>query len=105
MEPLKVAVAGLGTVGARVVRLVHEEKDLLEKRCGRPIIVTAVSARDRHRERGIDLDSYRWFEDPVELATQSDADVIIEVIGRVRGDSADGLSKYAQGRSAPDYGQ
>ena len=79
--PLKVAVAGLGTVGARVVGLLDEESALLERRCGRSVVVTAISARDRNKDRGMDLERYQWFDDPRELAVESDADVIIEAIG------------------------
>jgi homoserine dehydrogenase len=87
-NPLKVAIAGLGTVGAGTVKFLAENADLLTRRCGRPLIVTAVSARDRKRERGIDLSRAAWFDDPVRLAAEADADVIVEVIG-----GSDGAAK------------
>jgi len=79
--PLKIAIAGLGTVGAGTIELLNAQAGLLEQRCGRPLQVTAVSARDRNRDRGIDLSAYRWFDDAVEMAAQADADVIVELIG------------------------
>ena len=54
-EPLKVGIAGLGTVGAGVVKLLDANAWLIARRAGRPIVVSAVSARDRQRERGVDL--------------------------------------------------
>ena len=50
--PLRVGIAGLGTVGASLVRLIDAKQSLLAERCGRPVEVTAVSARDRNRDRG-----------------------------------------------------
>ena len=79
--PLKIALAGLGTVGAGTLELLAAQADLLERRCGRPIQVTAVSARDRTRDRGVDLSPYLWFDDAVEMAALADADVIVELIG------------------------
>lgn len=78
---LKIAVAGLGTVGAGTIEILTKQADLLEQRCGRPLQVTAVSARDRSRDRGVDLTSYQWFDDAVEMASKADADVIVELIG------------------------
>ena len=61
---LKVGIAGLGTVGAGVLRLLRENAELITARAGRPIVVTAVSARDRTRDRGVSLDGLRWHERP-----------------------------------------
>jgi homoserine dehydrogenase len=80
-KPLKIAVAGLGTVGAGLLKLLAENGPLLEKRCGRPLVVTAVSARDRSKDRGVPLQTLQWFNDPVELAAKADADVVVELIG------------------------
>jgi homoserine dehydrogenase len=87
-EPLKVAVAGLGTVGAGLVKLLASQAALLEARCGRRVVVTAVAARDRHKKRDVDLSAYTWFDDPVEMAKSAEADVVVELIG-----GADGPAK------------
>jgi homoserine dehydrogenase len=79
--PLKIALAGLGTVGAGTLKLLSAQAGLLEQRCGRALRVTAVSARDRKRDRGVDIAPYRWFDDPVEMASHADADVVVELIG------------------------
>lgn len=81
MKPLKVGVAGLGTVGAGVVKLLAAQKELIAARAGRPIMVTAVSARDRGRDRGVKLDGLTWHDDAVAMARDPDVDVVVELIG------------------------
>src|SRR5262249_15790276 len=78
---LKVGIAGLGTVGAAVVRLLERQREALASRCGRPIEVVAVSARSRSKRRDIDLKRLRWVADPVALATDPEIDVFVELIG------------------------
>ncbi len=63
--PLRVGIAGLGTVGASVVRLIERQRDALATVCGRPIEVVAVSARSRAKKRDVDLRKLRWVADPV----------------------------------------
>jgi homoserine dehydrogenase len=81
MKPLKIGLAGLGTVGAGVLRLLNENGAALNQRCGRIIEVTAVSARDRGKDRGVDISGMEWFDDPAQLATSSAIDVFVELIG------------------------
>jgi homoserine dehydrogenase len=80
-RPLSVAVAGLGTVGAGVLKLLHDNAAVVAARAGRPIIVAAVSARERGRDRGVPLDGLRWHDDPVALAADPQVDVVVELIG------------------------
>jgi homoserine dehydrogenase len=79
--PLKVGLAGLGTVGATVVRLIARQREALAARCGRPIEVVAVSARSRTKDRGVDLKRLRWVDDPVALAKDPGIDVFVELMG------------------------
>jgi homoserine dehydrogenase len=81
IAPLKIALAGLGTVGTGVIRLVEENRDLIARRAGRPIEISAVTARDRTKDRGVELSTYRWVDDMGELATASDVDVVVELVG------------------------
>ncbi len=86
--PLKIAVAGLGTVGAGTLNLLQAQAELLAARGGRRIVVAAVSARDRRRDRGVDLSAVRWFEDAVAMAADPEIDVVVELIG-----GADGIAR------------
>jgi len=79
--PLKVGLAGLGTVGASVVRLIERQREALEARCGRPIEVVAVTARSRNKRRDVDVSGFRWAADAVALAGDREIDVFVEVIG------------------------
>jgi homoserine dehydrogenase len=83
--PLRVGIAGLGTVGTGVVRLLETHRRHLAARTGRSIEIVAVSARDRRRDRGIDLSPYRWFDDPVEIARDPGVDLVVELIGGADG--------------------
>jgi homoserine dehydrogenase len=80
-EPLKVGLAGLGTVGVSVVRLLEDGRDKLVARSGRPIEVVAITARSRGKKRGVDLKKYRWVADPLTLARDPSIDVLVEVMG------------------------
>jgi homoserine dehydrogenase len=78
---LRLGIAGLGTVGTGVVKIVQRQANLLARRCGRPIEITAVSARSRDKDRGVSLKAYAWEDDPVALATRDDVDVFVELMG------------------------
>lgn len=80
-DALRVGIAGLGTVGASVLKILRDKGEMLTRQCGKEIIVTAVSARDAKRDRGVDFSSATWFDDPVTLAKSNNIDVFIELIG------------------------
>jgi homoserine dehydrogenase len=83
--PFKIAVAGLGTVGAGTLKLLSANADMIATKCGRPITVTAVSARTRGKDRGLALSHIKWFDDPVTMAAEADADAVVELIGGAEG--------------------
>ncbi|MGA8552673.1 MAG: homoserine dehydrogenase [Stellaceae bacterium] len=97
--PLKIAVAGLGTVGAGILKLLQDQAEPLAERGGRPIIVAAVSARDRRRDRGVDLSAVRWYEDAAAMAADPEIDVVVELIG-----GADGIARQVVD-AALDHGK
>ncbi|MDY6860965.1 MAG: homoserine dehydrogenase, partial [Pseudomonadota bacterium] len=88
--PLRLGLAGLGTVGTGVVKIIQNHAGLLAARAGRPVEISAVSARTRGKNRGVDLSGYGWEDDPVALATRDDVDVFVELMG-----GADGPAKAA----------
>lgn len=81
VAPLKVGIAGLGTVGAEVVRLIDRQKRTLSARCGRSVRVVAVSARSRAKKRGLDLNGVDWAKTPLALANDPNIDVFVELMG------------------------
>ena len=89
-DPLRLGIAGLGTVGVGVVKIVRQKAALLKARTGREITISAISARTRDKDRGVPLTGYAWEDDPVALATRDDVDVFVELMG-----GSDGPAKAA----------
>jgi homoserine dehydrogenase len=85
VSALRLGIAGLGTVGGGVLRMLHDNAALITARAGRPITVTAVSARDRGRARSADLSAAQWHDNPVALANDPAVDVVVELIGGSEG--------------------
>ena len=83
--PLRIALAGLGTVGAGVIRLLESNGALIARRAGRPLEIVAVCARDRTKDRGVDLSRYPWEDDMTVLAERADLDVVVELVGGADG--------------------
>ncbi|MFF8801834.1 MULTISPECIES: homoserine dehydrogenase [unclassified Methylobacterium] len=90
-QTLRLGIAGLGTVGASVLRMIARRAQALTAATGRTIAVTAVSARDRSRNRGVDLASVQWFDDPVALARSGEIDVFVELMGGSEGAAKDAV--------------
>jgi homoserine dehydrogenase len=80
-DPIRIGLAGLGTVGGGVVKMIQTHGEIIAARAGRPVAIAAVSARSRHRNRGVDLAAYAWEDDPVALARRQDVDLVVEVMG------------------------
>ncbi len=90
-DPLRLGIAGLGTVGAGVVKIIRQKADLLSARAGRDVVITAVSARSRDKDRGVALDNYAWEDDPVTLAKRDDVDLFVELVGGEDGPAKDAV--------------
>jgi homoserine dehydrogenase len=84
-QPLRLGIAGLGTVGIGVVKIIQQQADLLTMRTGRAVTISAISARTRNKDRGVDLSAYAWEDDPVALAKRDDVDVYVELMGGSNG--------------------
>ncbi|MDO5704437.1 MAG: homoserine dehydrogenase [Paracoccus sp. (in: a-proteobacteria)] len=89
--PLRLGIAGLGTVGTGVVKIIQRHADLLASRSGRPVAISAVSARDRHKNRDFDMSAYGWEDSPMDLALRDDVDVYVELIGGDAGVAKDSI--------------
>ena len=84
-RPLRIGIAGLGTVGASVIRILDRRDEAVAQRGGRPVQVVAVSARDRSKDRGVDLSRFAWFDDPTALARSPEVDCVVELMGGADG--------------------
>ena len=87
-DAFRLGIAGLGTVGTGVVKIVQKHADILSARAGRSIEIIAVSARDQSKDRGFDASGYAWIDDARDLAQRDDVDAIVEMIG-----GSDGVAK------------
>ncbi len=87
-KPVKLAIAGLGTVGAGVIEVIAANGAQMAKRAGREIQVRAVSARSRDTDRGVDISGFEWYDDTALMAAEADVDVVLELIG-----GEDGIAK------------
>ncbi|PWL17720.1 homoserine dehydrogenase [Falsochrobactrum shanghaiense] len=90
-DALRIGVAGLGTVGGSVLRILRDKADMLTRQCGRPLVITGVSARNRSQDRGVDLSGVTWFDNPVKLAKSGKIDVFVELIGGDSGPAEDAV--------------
>ncbi len=90
-SPLRLGIAGLGTVGVGTVKIVQRQAALLTARTGREIVISAVSARTQGLDRGVRLNDYAWEADPVALAKRDDVDVFVELIGGDTGPAKDAV--------------
>ncbi len=88
-SPLRLGIAGLGTVGTGVIKIVQQQAALLSARSGRDITISAVCARTRNKNRDVDLSEYDWEDDPVILANRDDVDVFVELVGGDAGPAMD----------------
>ncbi|MCB1518457.1 MAG: homoserine dehydrogenase, partial [Hyphomicrobiaceae bacterium] len=98
-KPLRLGIAGLGTVGGALVGMLQTCADDLVRKHGRRIEVVAVAARSRSRQRGFDVSRYEWHDNPVDLAKSRNIDLFVELIGGEDGPA------YAAVRAALEAGK
>jgi len=84
---VRIGIVGLGVVGGGVLKLLEQQSRLLQSRSGRRLEVVAVSARERTKIRAAGISSFKWYDNPLDLAADPDIDVICELIG-----GADGIA-------------
>ncbi|MGE4409254.1 MAG: homoserine dehydrogenase [Sphingobium sp.] len=99
-RPMRVGLVGLGTVGTGVVRLLETNRELISRRAGRPIEISAISARDRTKDRGIDISGFQWFDNMNDLARSDAVDIVVELIGGSDGPALS-LAQTALGAGKP----
>ncbi len=84
-DPLRIGIAGLGTVGSGAVRILQTNADLIAARAGRAIEIVAVSARDKSKKRSVDISRYEWIDLPEDMATDPRLDAVVELMGGAEG--------------------
>ncbi len=84
-KPISLALAGLGTVGCGLLSLMDKNAAFLQDRAGHSFVISAVSARDKTRQRPVDITAYDWYDNPLDLADPAIADIVVELIGGADG--------------------
>jgi len=92
-DTVRLGIAGLGTVGMGLVRLLEQNRSDVAKRAGSIIEIAGVCARDRDRDRGSKLGAYTWFDDPIKLAESDEIDIFVELIGGEEGVARDAVER------------
>lgn len=80
-KAFKIGIAGLGTVGCGVIKLLQKNADQIALKTGRHLEISAVSARHKNKERSVDVSAYQWIDDPSGLAHAPEIDCVVELIG------------------------
>lgn len=80
-KEIRLGIAGLGNVGASLVRLIDERAECIERELDIRLTIAGVAARDICRERDFDINRFSWYSDAVALAKSPDIDIFIELIG------------------------
>lgn len=92
-EPFRIGIAGLGTVGVGVVKILQKNAELVARRAGRPIEILAVTAKNGDRDRGVDLSAYQWVSKTEDIADVKGLDAVVELIGGSEGPAAELVRK------------
>jgi homoserine dehydrogenase len=80
-RPLKLGIAGLGTVGTGLLDLLRAHGPRLAANTGRSLEIAGVSARQRAKTRAVSIEGITWFDAPECLAADPSIDVFVELIG------------------------
>ncbi|MDA9905032.1 homoserine dehydrogenase [Hyphomicrobiales bacterium] len=80
-DVVKIGIAGLGTIGSGVIKSLLRNKSELEKKFKFQFEILGISASSKDKERSFDVDQFTWFDKPVDLAKDSNIDLVIELIG------------------------
>jgi len=85
MNFLNICIAGLGNVGSNVVKTINQNHELLKNKASLSIKILGISSRDRLKKRSCNIDSYKWYDNPLDLADIQNCNVLIELIGEDKG--------------------
>jgi len=81
LEPVKVGLLGLGTVGGGTVNVLRRNAEEIARRAGRGIVVSKASARDISKPRICDTSDIELCSNPMDVITDPDIQIVVELIG------------------------
>ena len=81
MDPVKVGLLGLGTVGGGTVNVLQRNAEEIARRAGRGIVVTHAAARDLNKPRICSTEGITVTTTPQDVVNDPDVAIVIELIG------------------------
>ncbi len=81
MEPVKVGLIGLGTVGGGTVNVLMRNAEEIARRAGRGIVVVHASARDITKPRSCSTEGMQLSRDPMAVVNDPEVSIVVELIG------------------------
>ncbi|MES2207844.1 MAG: homoserine dehydrogenase [Pseudomonadota bacterium] len=99
MKPLRVGIIGFGTVGGGTLSVLQRNQEEIQRRLGRPIVVTDVANRRIEKINVLKNEGIRIHSDALAVARHPDVDVVIEVMGGTTLAKEVVLTAIAEGKS------
>jgi len=81
LEPVKVGLLGLGTVGGGTLNVLHRNAVEISRRAGRDIVVSHAAAREYNPDDLDGLENVRISDDAFAVVRDPEVDVVVELIG------------------------
>lgn len=91
MNNLKISIAGLGTVGSSLIELIESNRDRIQNRINKKIIISGICAKNKNKKRKFSIDKYQWFDDPIIMINETNPDIFIELMGYEKDVSYDSI--------------
>ena len=91
MNNLKISIAGLGTVGSSLIELIESNRDKIQNRINKKIIISGICAKNKNKKRKFSIDKYQWFDDPIIMINETNPDIFIELMGYEKDVSYDSI--------------
>src|SRR5215475_10489635 len=80
MQGLTLGILGLGTVGSGVVKILRQNREVLERRVGIPLSIKRIAVRDLKAKRAIEVEAELLTTDPWAVVRDPDLDIIVELM-------------------------
>ena len=87
-ENINIAVVGLGQIGIYLLNELNTKKKDIESKTGKKINIVAISAKNINKKRKFKIDKKIFYDNPIEIFSKKNVDILFEVIGM-----PDGISK------------
>ena len=98
IKECNISIAGLGNVGSQVIKSIEENKTFIKDKSQISFNIIGISAKNKLKKRIINIDNYKWFDNPENLITNLNPGVFIELIGQEKGLSYQLVKKALQNR-------